>query len=217
MGCGKSTIGRRVARKWKASFLDTDAWIEEKEGITISEIFTTKGEPYFRDLETECLKSLLEKAKCEKSICGEALERGDKEKEFFVISVGGGLPVREENQKLLKQLGYVIYLKATPDTIYERIKGDTTRPLLQGDNPKQKIKNLMDQREEIYCQASEYIVEVDSKKVKDIMTKQPKSVGIDTKIAAIEEILHLYKIHAVLVLDTNNHLLGIVDSFSTRI
>ena len=105
MGCGKSTIGRKMAEVLSVPFLDTDQWIEEREGITISEIFSTKGEAYFRDLETECLKELLRKE--DFSYAGEETEKGKEytEKRRKVISVGGGLPVREENQKLLKQLG----------------------------------------------------------------------------------------------------------------
>ena len=159
MGCGKSTVGKRLAKDYGIEFLDTDAWIEEREQVAISEIFANKGEPYFRQLETKCLEELLQ---------------DNSDKNGLVISVGGCLPIREDNRQLLKKLGTVIYLKATEETIYKRLKNDTTRPLLQGDNPKQKIKNLMDQREEIYCQASEYIVEVDSKKVKDIMEEIQK-------------------------------------------
>lgn len=171
MGCGKSTIGQRVARKLKAVFLDTDAWIEEKEGITISEIFAAKGESYFRDKETECLETLLKEkaAESDLGVCEELSK--DVEKKLQVISVGGGLPVREENQKLLKQLGYVIYLKAKPDTIYERIKGDTTRPLLQTENPLQKIKEMMSFREEKYQAAAYEVLEVDGKSVEEIVEK----------------------------------------------
>ena len=136
MGCGKSTIGKRIARDCKMSFVDTDAWIEDNEKVTITEIFATKGEGYFRELETRCLEVLLDEGNAE--AC-EATERK-------VISVGGGLPMREENRNLLKQLGTVIYLKATENTIYNRLKDDTTRPLLQGDNPRKKIRYLMDLR-----------------------------------------------------------------------
>ena len=80
-----------------------------------------------------------------------------------------GLPIKEENRHLLKKLGTVFYLKATEEIIYNRLKTDTTRPLLQGDNPKQKIKNLMEQREEIYCQAADVVVEVDNKEIMEIV------------------------------------------------
>lgn len=152
MGCGKSTIGYKMAEKLAVPFLDTDQWIEEKEKTTISEIFATKGENYFRDLETECLKELLADGQFPK-----------------IISVGGGLPVREENQKLLKQLGQVIYLKATPDTIYERLKGDTTRPLLQTENPRQRIREMISSREEKYGAAAHKVIYVDGKSVEEIV------------------------------------------------
>ena len=159
-----------MARKLKASFLDTDAWIEEKEGVSISEIFATKGETYFRDKETECLKNLLKEkdAEVRKDDLGE-LSKEEQETIFCVISVGGGLPVREENQKLLKQLGHVIYLKAKPDTIYERIKGDTTRPLLQTENPLQKIQDMMLSREEKYQAAAHEVLSVDGKSIGKIV------------------------------------------------
>ena len=164
MGCGKSTIGIRLSEDYGIEFLDTDAWIEEKEQITISEIFASKGEPYFRQLETNCLEVLLEESAID----------GSKSTVRKVVSVGGGLPMKEENRQILKKLGTVIYLKATGETIYNRLKTDTTRPLLQGDNPKQKIKNLMEQREEIYCQAADHIVVVDDKKVVDIIEEIKK-------------------------------------------
>ena len=160
MGCGKSTIGKKIAENCQFSFLDTDARIEKREGITISDIFAAKGEAYFRDLETECLKELLEesKAECEK-------------KKGLVISVGGGLPVREENQRLLQQLGTVIYLKAEPDTIYERLKGDTTRPLLQTENPLQRIQEMMSAREDKYQAAAHTVITVDGKSVSEIVSE----------------------------------------------
>ena len=152
MGCGKSTIGKALAKKKEKSFLDTDAYIEAKEGCLISQIFAEKGEMYFRDLETKVLKELLE-----------------DQDEPGIISVGGGLPVREENQELLKQLGRVIYLKATPETLYDRLKGDTTRPLLQTTNPKEKIKEMLAVREEKYQAAAYETIVVDGKKIEDIV------------------------------------------------
>ena len=158
MGCGKSTIGREMAKVLEGSFLDTDAWIEEKEGMTISKIFEIKGEAYFRDLETACLKALVEEKRKE-----------DLNKKEVIISVGGGLPVREENQLLLKELGRVIYLKAKPDTIYERVKTDTTRPLLQTENPLQKIKDMLAVREGKYQAAAHEVIHVDGKGVEKII------------------------------------------------
>ena len=157
MGYGKSTIGREIAQRENVLFLDTDAWIEEKEQMSISSIFAQKGETYFRDLETCCLEKLLSEEK--------KYEKNDVK----VLSVGGGLPMREENRKLLQQLGTVIYLKATPDTVYERLKDDTTRPLLQGENPKKKIMNMMAMREEKYQDAAEIVINVDKKAIDEIV------------------------------------------------
>ena len=173
MGCGKSTVGRKLAENRKWSFIDTDAWIEEREGITISEIFASKGEPYFRELETECLKVLMEEkgsgSRYRNEDCEGSGNRSLTEKNGSVISVGGGLPLREENRMLLQQLGQVIYLKAKPDTVYGRIKGDTTRPLLQTENPLQKIKEMIDTREGKYQAAAHKVICVDEKSVLQIV------------------------------------------------
>lgn len=173
MGCGKSTVGRKLAEKLQLSLLDTDVWIEEKEGTTISKIFAEKGENYFRDLETECLRELLKEQDLEIDFMSNtdkcAGEKCLNKYGRYVISVGGGLPVREENRKLLRQLGRVIYLKARPDTIYERIKGDTTRPLLQTENPLQRIKEMMISREEKYQEASHEVINVDEKNISEII------------------------------------------------
>ena len=156
MGCGKSSVGKEIAQSTNSLFLDTDAWIEEKEQMTISDIFASKGESYFRDLETECLKELLE-------------ERIHVLESKNVLSVGGGLPLKEENRKLLSQLGSVIYLKASPDTIYNRLKDDTSRPLLQGENPKKKIMEMMAVREEKYQDAANLVIDVDGKTIAEIV------------------------------------------------
>ena len=151
MGCGKSTIGKRLSYVLRKPFLDTDRMIEKKEDMTISELFDRKGEEYFRDMETACIKELME-------------ESGE-----YVIAVGGGIVLREENRRLLKKLGKVIYLRADADTIYERLKNDNTRPLLQGDNPREKIRTMMAQRWDIYEEASQFVVDVDGKEFEDIL------------------------------------------------
>jgi len=159
-----------MAELFQMPLADTDSMIEEKEGIRISEIFAVQGESYFRDLETEFLKSLLEETKNIEMKNSERMVGGAfDENKKYIISVGGGLPVREENQKLLKQLGLVIYLKAKPETIYERLKGDTTRPLLQTENPLQKIKDMLVEREEKYQAAAHEVINVDGKSIDKII------------------------------------------------
>ncbi len=145
MGCGKTSLGKKLSYKERIALLDTDKMIEQKQGMTVSEIFDEKGEGAFRVMETECLKEIM----------------GYSEK--YVISVGGGLPVKEENRELLKELGSVVYLRAKPDTIYERLKNDTSRPLLRGDDPKGKIESMIKQRDPVYEMAADCIVDVDEK------------------------------------------------------
>ena len=154
MGCGKSTIGKELALKFNLTFLDTDIYIEENEGCPITEIFAQKGEQYFRELETGLLQDMINE-----NYQGKAK----------IISVGGGLPIREENRKLLKEIGQVIYLKARPETLYERLKGDTTRPLLQTANPQERIREMLVEREAKYQAAAEKVIEVDGKQIEEIV------------------------------------------------
>ena len=107
MGSGKTTFGKWIAANKKMEFVDTDELIEKENGITISDIFASKGEVYFRNLETEMLNKLLE-----------------RDTQNCVISVGGGLPVKEENRELLSQLGTVVYLWADADELVKRLIQD---------------------------------------------------------------------------------------------
>ncbi len=151
MGCGKSSVGYRLSYALRQTLIDTDKLIERQQGMTISQIFETKGESAFRQMETECVRYLIEGA--------------DKQ----IISTGGGLPMKEENHTLLKQLGTVYYLKVTEETVYERLKGDTTRPLLQGENPRARIGELLAKRAPIYEACADYIIEVSDKSFEEII------------------------------------------------
>lgn len=151
MGCGKTTVGKNLARICNMEFLDTDELIEQKQRRKISDIFAAEGEGAFRDMETAVLREMLE-----------------QNKTGFVISTGGGMPVREENRELLKKLGVVFYLKAKPETVYERVKGDTKRPLLQCENPLSRIRTMQEQREPAYRESAHYIVEVDEYRQSEI-------------------------------------------------
>lgn len=151
MGCGKSSLGIRLSYKMKMPLLDTDKLIEKKQGCTISELFKKQGEEKFRELETACLKEI------------------GTHKGSYVIAAGGGLPVKEENRRLLKELGMVVYLRIRPETVYERLKEDTTRPLLQGENPMEKIKELMAQRSELYESGADLVIDVDGVETDNIL------------------------------------------------
>ena len=130
-GSGKTTIGKLLARRLNYGFVDMDSLIEELEGVSIRDIFALKGESYFRELETRVINTL----------------SGAENK---ILSTGGGTFENEENRAMLKTLGKVIYLYSAPEVLYERLKGDTYRPLLQVDNPQEEIKKLFDSRESNY-------------------------------------------------------------------
>ena len=153
MGAGKTTIGKALAEKLSWDFIDTDAEIEKEQGRKISEIFETEGEQAFRDMETRLLKKL------------------EKSEEQFVLSIGGGMPVREENRELLRKIGTVVYLKATKEELVRRLSGDTNRPLLQGGAMEEKVAALMAARESIYVETAHQEVVTDGKSVKELIEK----------------------------------------------
>lgn len=151
MGSGKTSVGIRLSYALKRTMIDTDKWIEKRQNMTISEIFAGEGEEAFRKMETECLKELIKT--CDNQI----------------ISVGGGLPVREENRRLLSRLGRVFYLKASPEAIYERIKNDTTRPLLQVADPLKQIRTLLEARQDSYSDCADVIIDVSGRTFDEII------------------------------------------------
>ena len=156
MGAGKSTIGKSLAKTMNCEFIDTDAYIEKEQGRKISEIFEKDGEVVFRDMETDLLKRLQERT------------------DGFVLSLGGGMPVREENRKLLRNLGCVVYLKTSKEEILRRVSGDRNRPLLQGGALEDKVTALMNAREGIYMETSHEEVVTDGKSVEDLVTEIQK-------------------------------------------
>ncbi len=161
MGSGKSTVSEILSDRLGLELMDTDATIEDTEGRSISSIFREDGEEAFRDMETELL----------------AMIAGDHLRDM-VISLGGGMPVREENRKLLKESGKVVYLKATPETIYERVKGDTTRPLLQSEDPLLRIKELLEGRSDIYDEAADLVIDTDNKTPDEICDEIIRELGL---------------------------------------
>lgn len=134
MGTGKTEVGKEIARLLGYNFIDADDEIVKAEGMPITEIFAKKGEPYFRDLETKIIKELSKRTNS-------------------VISTGGGAVLREENLSALREKGIIVLLTARAETIYQRTKGDSTRPLLQVDDPLKKINELLSARMPYYLKA----------------------------------------------------------------
>jgi shikimate kinase len=151
MGSGKSSVGKLLAKQLNYNYNDTDEMIEVREGIIINEIFSRYGEKYFRELETTLLLSL--KNTLEKT----------------VLSTGGGMPIIESNTKLLSMMGQVIYLRTSQSNIINRLSADTTRPLLKGENLKDKVEHLLTQRNSKYEEAADIIIDTDDKSIEDIV------------------------------------------------
>lgn len=131
MATGKTTIGSLLARELEYDFVDTDAMVEAEMGMRVTEIFAQLGEDAFRDAEHEALKKALTM-------------------ENIVLSTGGGIILFKRNRKLLAEKAFVVSLSAQPETIYGRIKGDDTRPLLKSEDPLVRIRQLLAERQEYY-------------------------------------------------------------------
>ena len=140
MGSGKSSIGRIVAGRLGFLFVDTDLVISQRAGMEISQIFAREGEDGFRARETEAIESLGDLNRC-------------------VIATGGGAVLREKNRALLRELGFVVCLAASEEVIFERVARNTRRPLLQTENPRATVSQMLAARQPFYEQAAEVIVD----------------------------------------------------------
>jgi shikimate kinase len=127
-------VGRHVAEQLHFDYLDTDELIQSRTGRTITEIFSTDGEPAFRKMESELVTELAARTKT-------------------VIATGGGLPVNPQNLINLKKYALVVCLWASPEKIWDRVKNQTHRPLLHDPDPQKKIRDLLVAREPFYKQA----------------------------------------------------------------
>ncbi len=153
MGSGKTSVGVRLSYRLRMPVEDTDKMIERRAGRSVSELFEEEGEACFRERETALLRELLDrKGRC-------------------IYSVGGGTPVRPRNQELLKQLGKVVYLRVKPETVYQRLKEDDTRPLLQCPDPLGRIRELMESRKEAYEACADLVLDADDLDVDETMEK----------------------------------------------
>lgn len=148
MGTGKSSVGQLVAAHLHFTFLDTDHVIEARAGKTISEIFAQQGEPAFRELERKIVGELMKRKKT-------------------VISTGGGLPANPDNLASLKTHSFVVCLWASPEKIWERVRNQTHRPLLNEADPLAKIRSLLEEREPYYRQA-DVLLNTELRSLKDV-------------------------------------------------
>ena len=140
MGCGKSSVGRRLSGLTGHRFVDTDELIVQSEGRNIPEIFSQNGEDYFRDVEQRSLEKLV-------GVCG------------IILSTGGGLVLRPANRQTLKKIGIVAWLDASPDALFERAMRSGKRPLLQTEDPRKAFDDLLSARQEVYNLTADFRID----------------------------------------------------------
>ena len=149
MGCGKTAVGRLAAQKIGFDFADTDKIITESAGKTVSAIFSDEGETGFRKREAEALRSLASK-RC------------------LVIATGGGIVTQPENMPLLRQLGFVVWLSASPATLHRRTAHSHDRPLLRSGDPESTLRQLGDARKTLYEEVADMKITTDDLSLEDV-------------------------------------------------
>jgi len=161
MGSGKSTVGRQLAKALGRDFYDSDKEIEKRTGVSISWIFEMEGEAGFRLREKKVIDELTELKN-------------------IVLATGGGAVLAEENRRLLRSRGHVVYLSASVDQLYRRTVKDKSRPLLQTDNPKQQITDLLAKRDPLYRDVADIELRTGDQSIQHVVSdliKELESLG----------------------------------------
>ena len=161
MGSGKSTIGNIIAKRLHREFRDSDHFIEKRTGVDIARIFDIEGEAGFRERESNALNELLSENN-------------------RVIATGGGSVLRMENQNLLKQKGYIIFLDTSVSQQMQRLQRDKKRPLLQTENPRERLEALLTERRSIYLDLADLAIKTDKRVARrlaaDIISQLPENL-----------------------------------------
>lgn len=159
MGAGKTSVGRQLAKAMNYEFLDSDREIEARTGVNIPTIFDIEGEAGFRKREQQMIDELTQR-------------------EGVVLATGGGAILARENREWLQQRGTVVYLSASVDQLYKRTRRDRNRPLLQTDNPRQRIAELLDTRDPLYRETADITLDTDGHNVRwvvdQILARMPR-------------------------------------------
>lgn len=140
MGSGKTTMGKTLARHLDKTFVDSDEEIQKRTGVTIPHIFDVEGEAGFRQRETAVICDLVGR-------------------ENIVLATGGGTVLADQNRAMLKRNGIVVYLKASVQDLWQRTRHDRNRPLLQTEDPRAKLNELFQQRDPLYREAADIVIQ----------------------------------------------------------
>ncbi|MCD7866675.1 MAG: shikimate kinase [Clostridiales bacterium] len=151
MGSGKTRVGKRLGKDFRIPFVDVDRLIIKKMNASVKEILEQFGEPYYRALETMAVKEMI----------------GDEEQK--IISVSAGLPLQEQNEKYLKALGTVVYLKGSAATLSKRLEGSTNPVLADAENREERIRKLLKQRDPVYARFADITVVTGVKSFDDLI------------------------------------------------
>jgi shikimate kinase len=158
MGAGKSTIGRRLAEMLGMEFDDTDHEVRRRTGVDIATVFDFEGEEGFR--------------RREKAVVDELTQRSG-----LILATGGGVVLDSENRRFLSARGFVVYLYCTPDQQYRRTEKDRTRPLLQTENPLQRLQEFMAERDPLYRQIADLVVSTEKRNAVSVAREIARKVG----------------------------------------
>jgi shikimate kinase len=152
MGAGKSTIARELQKRLDMNLVEMDARIVEEQGMSINDIFAQYGETHFRDIESQLILTI-----------------GDEGS--TVVSCGGGVVLRPQNTEYMKKSGKVVYLKTSPETIFERVRYSTDRPILNGNMNVEYIAGLLEKRRPLYESAADITVVTDNRSCEEICSE----------------------------------------------
>lgn len=150
-GCGKSTVGRHLARQLGLRFFDCDAEIERRLGMSIREYFDEQGEAAFRDIEQDVIEDLTQQ-------------------DGTLLATGGGAVLRPSNREALHSRTHVFYLRATAEELHRRLRHDTQRPLLQVADPLKRLRELYRERDPLYRRTAHFVVEAARPSVPALMS-----------------------------------------------
>ena len=165
MGAGKTTVGRLLARRLKRAFFDSDHEVERRCGVKIAVIFDIEGEAGFRAREAQAIAEIA------------ALEG-------IVLATGGGVVLAAENRRLLAEHGTVVYLRATPEHLYERVRQDRNRPLLATGDPLERLRALYREHDSLYREVADLVIDTGRQSVQVLARALLEQLGARWKASA---------------------------------
>src|SRR5438105_3047637 len=152
MGAGKTTLGRALAQRLEREFVDTDRLLVERTGVPVATIFEVEGEEGFRRRESAILAEIAAS-------------------HARVVATGGGVVLLEANRRLMREAGTVVYLRARLDSLWERTRHDSTRPLLAAPNPRARLGQILEEREPLYREAAHVVVDTGSQSASTLVNR----------------------------------------------